>query len=192
MDIKLMPEKYKRRGKPLTGLPSTLLNRLTARANLWMMLALIFLVLVVLIYFGLWGYKNSLTEKEKSLERKFEELTGQRNLELEANFMELKENIESFKKFLENRLYSSNLFKILEELTLPQVQFVDFSADLSRAILELKAETINYQTLAKQVVAFEEDERIKKVEFSEVELEDSGRVSSDLRIELNPDFLLSR
>ena len=192
MDIKLMPEKYKRKEKQLTGLSATLLSRLITRANLWLMLSLIFLGLVTLTYFGLWGYKNSLAEEKEDLESRFEELAGQRNLELEANFMGLKENIENFKKFLGNRLYPSNLFEMLEELTLPQVQFIDLNANLSQAVIELKAETVDYQILAKQVVAFEEDERIKKVEFSEVELEPSGRVNSDLKIELNPDFLLSK
>lgn len=191
MDIKLMPEKYKRKEKSLAGLPATLLSRLVSRANLWLMLAFVFLGLVILIYFGLWGYKNSLAEEKRNLEGRFEELAGQRNLELEANFMELKKSIENFKKFLGNRLYSSNLFEILEELTLPQAQFIDLNADLSQAMLDLKTETVDYQTLAKQIVAFEEDERIKKVEFSEVNLEPSGRVNSDLKIELNPDFLYS-
>jgi len=191
MDIKLMPEKYKRKERPLAGLPTTLLSRLVSRANLWLILALIFLSLIILSYFGLWGYKNSLAEETRNLEERFEELAGQRNLELEANFIELKTSIENFKKFLGNRLYSSNLFEMLEELTLPQVQFIDLNVDLSQAVLELKAETVDYQTLAKQVVAFEEDKRIKKVEFSEVNLEPSGRVNSDLEIELNPDFLYS-
>ena len=192
MDIKLMPEKYKKREKPLAGFPATLLGKLATQTNFWLMLIVIFLGLVILSYFGLWGYKNSLVEEKKDLERRFEELAGQRNLELEANFMELKESIENFKKFLGNRLYPSKLFEMLEELTLPRVQFIDLTADFSQATLSLKTETVDYQTLAKQVVVFEEDWRINKIEFSEVNLGPTGRVSSDLEIELNPDFLYKK
>lgn len=191
MDIKLMPEKYKKEKKPLADISVSFLSRLLIRSNLWLMFTLIFLALVILAYFGLWGYQNSLIEEKSNLERRFEELSGQRNLELEANFIALKENIENFKEFLGNRIYASNLFEILEELTLPQVRFTDLNADLSQAILNLKAEAVNYQTLAKQVVAFEEDERVKKIEFSEAILETSGRVNSKFTIELNPDFLYS-
>ena len=63
------------------------------------------------------------------------------------------------------------------------------SADLSQAKLNLKVEALNYLTLAKQVVVLEQDSRIKKVEFSGVSLGTSGRVGSDLELELNPDFL---
>jgi len=192
MDIKLMPEKYKKRERPLAGFPATLLGKLATRANFWLMLIVIFLGLVILSYFGLWGYKNSLVEENEDLERRFEELAGQRNLELEANFMELKESIENFKKFLGNRLYPSKLFEMLEELTLPQVQFIDLNTDFSQATLSLKTEAVDYQTLAKQVVVFEEDWRINKIELSEVNLEPSGRVSSDLEIKLNPDFLYKK
>ena len=192
MDIKLMPEKYKKREEsPVKLSVSGFLSKLTSAANLWLILFVGFLILVILAYFGLRGYKNSLNEEGENLEKRFEELVGQRDLESEANFIELKEGIEDFKKFLNSRLYPSNLFEMMEDLTLPQVQFTDLDSNLSQAVIILEIEAVDYQTLAKQVVAFEEDERIKKIELSEVNLETSGRVGSSLSIELNPDFLRS-
>lgn len=192
MDIKLMPEKYKKRGEsPVELSVSGFLSKLALATNLWLILFVSFLILVILACFGLWGYKNSLNEEAENLEKRFEELVGQRDLEAEANFIELKEGIENFKKFLNSRLYPSNLFEMLEELTLPQVQFTDLDANLPQAMIILEIEVIDYHTLAKQIVAFEEDERIKKIEFSEVNLETSGQVGSSLSIELNPDFLHS-
>ena len=113
MDIKLMPEKYKRKEKQLTGLSATLLSRLITRANLWLMLSLIFLGLVALTYFGLWGYKNSLAKEKEDLESRFEELAGQRNLELEANFMELSLFAEHSSIIFLNNFISINPFFIL-------------------------------------------------------------------------------
>lgn len=188
-----MPEKYKKREESLVKLSvSGFLSKLTLAANLWLMLFVGFLILVILACFGLWGYKNSLNKEGENLEKRFEELVSQRDLEAEANFIELKEGIEDFKKFLSSRLYPSNLFEMLEELTLPQVQFIDLDANLSQAVIILETEVIDYQTLAKQIVAFEEDGRIKKIELSEVNLKTSGRVGSSLSIELNPDFLRSK
>ncbi len=190
-----MPEKYTRRKEAPGGfgLPtSAFLSRLTSKTNLWLILAVIFLLLVILTCFGLWGYKNNLVEEKGSLEERFEELTDQRDLAMETNFMELKNGIEDLKKALENRLYSSNLFEMLEELTLPQVQFTGLTTDFSQAKLNLEIEAVNYLTLAKQITAFEEDSRIIKAGFSQVRLETSGRIGSALDIELNPDFLRSR
>ena len=194
MDIKIMPEKYKRRKEKATGFKMSaagFLNKLTFKTNLWLALTVGFLLLVVLIYFGLTGYKNSLIEEKGDLEERLTQLTGQRNLETEANFIELKTGIEDLRKVLENRPYSSKIFEMLEEITLPRVQFTDLDADLSQAKLVLKTEAVDYPTLAKQVVVFEQDSRIEKVDLSEVSLETSGRIVSDLRVELNPDFLRS-
>lgn len=192
MDIKIMPEQYKRRKEAAVGFKVSavgFLNKLTSKTNLWLALTIGFLLLVILIYFGLTGYKNSLIEEKVNSEERLAELTNQRDLEMEVNFMELKTGIEDLKKVLENRLYSSKLFEMLEEITLPRVQFTGLEADLSQAKLILKAEAADYPTLAKQIVVFEQDSRIEKVDLSEVNLETSGRIVSDLRVELNPDFL---
>ncbi len=192
MDIKIMPEKYKRRREvteeeklPLVDL----LGGLVSRTNLWLVLAIILLILVVLAYFGLWGYQKSLIEEKADLENQLTELTNQRNLELEADFMELKNGIEDLKKVLKNRLYPSKLFEMLEELTLPQVQFTGLDTDFPQAKLTLEAEAVDYTTLAKQMIVFEEDERIEKIGLSEVGLDLTGRVNSTLNIEINLDFL---
>jgi hypothetical protein len=195
MDIKLIPEKYKRTEEsagesklPTVGF-SRLSSQLTAKANLWLVLSLSLLIMVILACFGLWGYQNSLIKEKETLESRITKLESQRDLELEANFMELKKGIENFKKILKIHIYPSQLFKMLEELTLPQVQFTDFSADLSQAKISLKVEAINYNTLAKQIVVFGGDSRIKKIELSEVSLDAAGRAGSNLEIELEPSFL---
>jgi hypothetical protein len=66
---------------------------------------------------------------------------------------------------------------------------MDFGADLAENKLSLTIEAIDYHTFAKQLVVFEQDERIKKTNFSEVNLETSGRVGSSLEIELEPNFI---
>jgi len=85
-----------------------------------------------------------------------------------------------------------NLLETIEELTLPLVQYNDFSVNLNELLVNLGIEADNYSSLAKQVVIFEEDPRIKSVIFSEVKLERSGLVGSDLEIILNSSFLHSK
>jgi len=187
-----MPEKYKRRRETAAGFKLSIvgfLSNLVSKTNLWLALTISFLILVVLGYLGLWSYKDSLIIEKGNLEREIEGLTNQRNLETETNFIEIKDGIDDLKKILENLFYPSELFEMLEEIALPQVQFTDLNVDLSQTGLSLDIEAIDYLTLAKQIVAFEQDLRIKKVELSDVELDISGRIGSNLEIELDADFL---
>lgn len=195
MDIKIMPEKYKRRREMAEEKRLSLvgfLGRLVSQTNLWLALSIVFLILVVLACLGLWGYQKSLIEEKADLENRLTELTNQRDLELEADFMGLKNGIEDLKKVLKNRLYPSKLFEMLEELTLPQVQFTELDTDFPQAKLTLETESIDYTTLAKQMIVFEKDGRIEKVDLSEVSLDSTGRVNSTLNIEINLDFLRSQ
>ena len=192
MDIKLMPEKYKQKEdlSPEPKLsPTKISKKISAKANLWLFLSLIILGIALGISLGLWRYKVGLTNEKETQAERIASLSQERDLEMEENFIELKEKIDDFKNALKTHIYPSYLFKMLEELTLPQVRFVDFETDLSQTKISLVVEAISYNSLAKQIVVFEEDSRIKKVELSEVNLEDFGGVKSDLDIEISPDFL---
>ena len=192
-----MPEKYKKEGigsgSKLSG--NGLLKffgKFTFKANSLFVLSFVLLISIILISFGLWGYKINLNENKEILVQKVEKLQNQRDLDLENNFMYLKEKIDNFKDIINKRIYSLNLLETIEELTLPLVQYNDFSVNLNELLVNLGIEADNYSSLAKQVVIFEEDPRIKSVIFSEVKLERSGLVGSDLEIILNSSFLHSK
>lgn len=153
--------------------------------------SLLLLIIVIFVCFGLWGYKIYLARDMENSIKEIENLQSQRDLELEVNFSKLKTDIENFKKILEVHVYPSQIFKMLEELTIPQVRFTNFNADLADSKLILEAEAVDYSALASQIVVFEEDPRIKNVGLSEVDLDISGRVSSNLEIEIDPAFLRS-
>jgi hypothetical protein len=191
VDIKLMPEKYKKRTRVGSELKQSLFGFFHARTNLWLILSSGLLIIVVLICFGLWGYKISLNKDKEVLAKKFEELQSQRNLDLEARFISLKKGIENFKIIFQDRVHPLNLFRMLEELTLPQVQFTNFDVDFSQFRLGLETKTVNYNSLAKQMVIFEQDSRIQKVDLSRLSLDSTGGVSFHLDLKLDPAFLSS-
>ncbi len=187
-----MPEKYKQRVEAVEEKKSSLagiLSRVFFRTNLWLILSIAFLILVILTCFGLWGYKESLADEKTDLENQLAQLNGQRDLELEADFAELKEGIEDLKKVLKNSVYPSRLFEMLEELTLSQVQFTSLDVDLTQAVLSLNAELIDYTTLAKQMIVFKEDERIEELDVSGISLDMTGQIKSAFDLELKLDFL---
>ena len=193
-----MPEQYQKGSRPKPGLKSSvdsfkqLGDRAVSRGNLWLAISIVVLLVVSSVYLGLWIYRKQLNQEKQELITKIDELQAQRDLGLEANFTELKKGIENLKKILKNRIYPSSVFEMFEELTLPQVQFFGFSGDFDDAEITMQIEAFDYNTLAKQMIAFEQDERVGKVELSEVSLSPSGRVSSNLTIEINPEFLRLR
>ncbi len=187
-----MPDKYKAKRKIGAGFElSKLFDKFFGQGNFFVILSVSLLVAVVLSCFGLWGYKISLNKDKEDLSQKIDELQSQRDLELEANFMDLKEKIDNFKNILAKRVYSLNLFKMFEELALTQVQFSNLNVELSQLEASLSLKAVNYTVLAKQIVVFEQDSRIKSVDFSEASLGSDGWVNSNVELKFNSDFLLS-
>jgi len=192
-----MPKKYKKSEKSVSAIKSPevyfarLQKWLINRERLLLNITAVLLVIVIAGALGIRGYKSSLIKEKEGLIQKAEELNNQRDLAAEARFVKLKGNIENMQEILQNHIYSSKFFEMLEELTLPRVVFNELNADFLQAKVNLDTEAADYQTLVKQMVVFEQDERVKKVKLSEVGLETTGRIGSDLELELEPFFLRS-
>ncbi|MAF20838.1 MAG: hypothetical protein CMI55_04120 [Parcubacteria group bacterium] len=194
MDIKLMPKKYEQKqgaGQQVKMSRDSFsqITKLAPKAGFWMASSIILLIIIIVACLGLWGYQDSLIKEKKSLTVKLEDLGSQRDLDLEANFTELNKGIENLKNLLKNHIRSSELFAMIEQLTLAQVQIVSFGADLSQSSLSLDVEAVDYKTMAKQLVVFKEDDRVKEVIFSEVGMDVDGRVKSTIGLELDLSFL---
>lgn len=189
MDIKLMPKKYdhgKDAGQP-TAISKS--SKFIPKESSFVVLSVILLTIVILISAGLWWYEYSMDKEKQNLNAKLQELASQRDLDLEANFIELKDGIDNLKKLLDNHIRSSELFVMIEDLTLPQVQFISFNSDLLKSTLSLDIRAVNYNIFAKQLVVFEQDQRIKSLIFSKVAMDNDGGVGSSLELELDPNFL---
>lgn len=188
-NLKLMPEEYQKKESFIRGLSFSRLRTIESLVNIWVVVSVILIAAVIAAYLGLYFYRNKLNGQKNDLDGQIAQLDAQRDLDMEANFTRLEKGISDLKKVLENRIYSSHLFKMLEELTLPTVWYNNLSIDFSKASLDLEVAADSYNTMAKQVVILENDSRIKKVDFSDVSLEKEGGVTSSFTIDLNPVFL---
>lgn len=158
---------------------------LSRKADTWLNWVVVILVATALIALGMWGYQYTLDQEIAALKAGLVNMESQRDVELEQNFADLKTGIEVLKRLLDDRVYSSQIFVMLEELTLPQVRFTGLDADLEQATLDLHTEALDYSTLARQIYTFEEDGRVEAVSLSAIQLGDGGRVTSDILIELD-------
>ncbi len=194
-DIKLTPDRYNKEKSDDSGMKismgsvSELSKKLTSKGGLWFGLTLAFLAVAVLLSLGLWGYKITLVEEEEGLIQKMDELAEQRDVDFENKLIDLKNKIDGLKNILSSRAYSSMIFSLLEELVVPGVHFTGFRGDLSTGKILIKAEGNSFDDLDKQIVVFEENENIKGISVSSVGIGETGRVSSEIEIELKPSIL---
>lgn len=199
MDIKLMPKLAIEKGKTSYGLNKEAAADFSQLENIkkngggpFLYLAVGLLAIAVLTCLGLWGYQIFLNNQKADLDKKIEELNNQRDLKLEAKFALVKESIDNLTRLVERRTYPINLFNLLEQLTLAQVWFPNFRADFTKGEMDLDIETVNYNTMAKQISIFEQDSRIKKVEANDFGLGETGGVTTKIRIDFLPSSLVSQ
>jgi len=135
---------------------------------------------------GLWGYKMSLDKQKDGLAQKISELNQTRDVEFENNLMDLKDKIEGLKNILNNQVYSSGIFTLIEDLVVPQVRFASFNGDLAQMTVNLETLAINVDSLVKQMVVFKNDGRVEKATFNSVGTDNSGQINSTIELQLKP------
>lgn len=160
----------------------------TSETKLPLIGALIILFLVVIIWFGLLFYKNSIDKKIESTKQQTESLSEQENKEMQTKILALEKNLKNVKNLLSQHIYSSKLLALLEKLTLPQVRWTDFNFKIESGLLSLKGQANNYSTLAKQILIFQEEPSFKEVKTSGISLGQLGGVKFNMEINLNPEI----
>ncbi len=190
-----MPEQYKHKemaSRTKLGRFAASIEQITDKSGRWLILSLVLLATVVLASFSMYSYKKGKVAEKDKLVSQIERLNSERDRDLESNFSALKGEIENFKKVLENHIYPSLTFRLLEELVVPGAWFTTYSADFSAVTLSFGVQAIDYMTLAKQITVFEKDERVKSIEFSAVSLSGTGGVATNLTFVLDPEVLKSK
>jgi hypothetical protein len=114
--------------------------------------------LVLLISFSLWGFflirlnRLQLEVKEKRQElNKIEEILMTRNSEIQS-IQSIATRIPPAETLLQKHLFVSNFFKILEEKTIPEINFNDIRIDNKNIFLNGAAKS--YEAIARQIIAF--------------------------------------
>lgn len=156
-------------------------------------LAIGLVVLSLLVYGGLFSYNKSLNNQVDEFKAQIEEINNQRDNEFEKMAKSLDSVLKSLKEVLKNHLYWSSIFSKIEELTVPQVNFLDFKGTLGEdgsVKLALSGITSGYTYLAKQMASFNQEELISGVEVSGISLGTEGGVEFVLDINLLKNVLL--
>ena len=95
-----------------------------------------------------------------------------------ADFRNFVRQIEGFKKSLEKRIYTSNLFSEIEKSTVVGVLWNALQVDVFSGSCKLSGKAESYSMVAKQVVALKNAD-VSGVSFEDIKLNKGGGVSFD-------------
>jgi len=178
--------------KPIiTGLSSTTTATSSPYAvapNIFSIIATILFVGSLLVSAGLFGYEKLLTSQIAQADK---DLVAARNaFELDTihNLIDISSHISSTKQLLQKHVVISEVFNLLQSLTVKNVRFDSFSyvEKADSLSISMTGEAKNYNTLAAQSAIFLANTSIKNPSFSDFTLTDTGNVTFKFSADIDP------
>ena len=154
----------------------------TPGENSWIYAGVTALVLVFSIAAGLAFYRSGLEDQVAQLDADLKNLEDSRDKKVEENLLILSEQLSLTTRLLNEHVFWSKALAKIESLTQPQVQFSTFNALAEEGRFEIKAFTLNYTVLAKQIAAYVSDDSIKDIDLSNVHVLTNGRLEFTIRV----------
>lgn len=148
--------------------------------------SLLALTAAAVLYFGLeFGYKTYLNSQIQNRDGAIDELTKTISPEEQRRFIDFYSQLANLKVLLNNHLFTSRLFPLLESNTNQLVYYdsVDFSIKDRRLALEGVA--ASYEALSQQLAAFNQVSEVERVLINESR-RDGERVRFRLNLFINP------
>lgn len=150
------------------------------------------LLLACIICFLIFSFKISLQEKKlKETEDALTEVGTSQQKESEKQVFDYQRKIDNFATLLTNHKTPSNVFKLLEQITLPNVWFNNFGADAKSTEINLNGEAENMTALITQASIIEQNEFVEAITTLVPNLSETGRISFSLRFTLKPTVFFS-
>jgi hypothetical protein len=166
--------------KPVTELP------------LWQKVLFYFSVLLLIASILAFFLLNRSFEKAESELQSLEETLSrektQEEKDLEREVFGYQEKIEDFSELSKLHLYPSKFFNFFQELCHPQIWFSEFLLNLEDFNLSISGETENFSILGQQILIFQQEEKIKNTDLSEVSIGKEGKVNFTLDLYLKPEI----
>lgn len=153
---------------------------------------LIFVVLSLLLGGGLLFYKKNLTNDVNLIKGDINAIDAKRDGEKENLIINFNEKISILKKLVVNHFYWSQFYSKLEKLTVPNVYFSDIKINYAeeKINITLSANASNYLGVARQMLSFQEEPLIEKVEIKGISLSEEAGVKFNFSIVFSKKILL--
>ncbi len=156
--------------------------------RLGVILSGIVFVVVLLLWGGLAVYGNSLTSQINSLKKKQAEVFSDQDIKSAANIVAFDKGAALVQKILKTHIYPSGIFDKLSAVTLPNVQWQSFDADISSNSIRVSGFVSDYSSLAKQILALE-DGGFLNIKITNIALDKTGGVGFVATFNFDPKIL---
>jgi len=150
--------------------------------NALFVFSIVIIVLVFSVYGGFWYYKKVLTDNIEEVSQKTLDLENERDKDEEKKIVGAEKKLENIKDILDSHVFSSKVFSFLEEFSNPQVSFSSFTFNAIGLQVELSGRAASYEVLAKQMVTFQNNSNINKVDVSGIQLSQEGGVEFEMEM----------
>ncbi|HZZ99208.1 MAG TPA: hypothetical protein VFK07_00665 [Candidatus Paceibacterota bacterium] len=149
------------------------------------------IALVLIAYGGLWFYGQNLQNHIDSDDSQLVALDKSRDLKAEAQLTTLSQQMSVASQIMKDHVHWSTAFSHLETDLQPSVQFESISAILTDNSIQMRAQTDNYTTIAKQIAAFAADDAVKDILLNNVTSLTSGKLDFNAKITFDPTKFLN-
>lgn len=156
----------------------------------------LFLFGIIFFFFFLGSYfwiSHSLKITHQEIQRIEKELTSRRTetrILLKKEVLRYEQKIKDIAFLLSQHKKMTNLFQLVESLTHPKVQILQFHVDALAKRIDLEGKTDDFQTLSQQQILWERDPAFQEIHLGRVGLSEEGKVQFTLSILLNPKIFL--
>ena len=154
--------------------------------NILFYFSLVLLIGLSASYFTLNYFIQKADQRIQELDEELEKAKTPEEIALEGEVLGYQEKIGDFSVLIKDHRFNSNLFSFLENLTHPKVWFSNFTLDSEIKKVKISGETESFQTLGQQLIIFQNEEHIKKVDLSNIALGERGKIEFDFDLLLDP------
>ena len=101
----------------------------------------------------------------------------------------LDNRLKGVRTLIEDHIFPSNIFSVIEKNTHPQVRFLNFTFAADSLKLDMSGEAASYRALSSQIGLFEREPQIERTEFGGLSATGEGLVGFKLTLTLKPTLL---
>ncbi len=157
-----------------------------------MFLGIILFILALLIWAGVFFYKNLLARQITDLNNSLKRLEADFEPPQIQELARISKALGVGRELLSSHRSPSRLFKFLEDNALETVRFSNFVLSAKDLKLVMMGEAKSYTILAQQASIFEKSPMVKKLSLSNLSLRENGNINFTVEIILDPAIFSSR
>lgn len=154
-------------------------------------LATIIFVVTLVAMGGMYGYKIILNKQVVQADSDLASSRASFEPDTINNLIDVSSRIMSAQQLLKNHVVLSELFNVLQSLTVKKVKFSNFSFKKQNnlSVVSMDGEAQSYNALAAQADVFSKSEFIKNPVFSDFALSETGMVTVKFTATIDPSLI---